>query len=820
MVQALHGLGLGVIMDVVYNHTNASGLNNKSVLDKAVPWYYHRINDTGSVEQSSCCENTATEHLMMEKLMLDSLLAWTEHYKVDGYRFDLMNLHTRENMENVQEALQAIDDDVLIYGEGWTFGELGSRGYYNATQHNMNGTGIGTFNDRVRDAVRGSGPFDSGESLISNKGFANGGSNTSSTDWIRISMAGNLRNFALTTAGGDDRLAKSVKYNGQNAAYADDPQENVNYVSKHDNQTLWDINQFKLEPGTSAAARVDAQVLGLSIPILSQGIVFLHMGSDLLRSKSMQRDSYDSGDWFNRVDFSKMANYWNVGLPREDKDGENWDTIRKIIADSSIEVLSANISDASERVQAYMATRQSSPLFRLATASDIMQRVDFHNTGADQTANLIVMSIDDGVGLTDLDPNRDALVVIVNATDVAQMVPLSGFSASDFVVNSNLNSIAGASWDGSQFIVPAMQTLVFEKPQGGSQGIGIPVSNKTVSLLFGDFYLRGSFNDDSLDNPFSVYESDSFRAIATLAAGSNTFRIADASFKAINFATTSVTLNSTTALTDNSGKPDDVVATINVTQAGEYEFIAYTDSQLQVQLLIRPYTPQFGNNLSLGSMGTLDYAGNGIYALTTNLSAQTYTFTLDDGAMTFGGGQLNNSGQLALLQTTTETAVVISNAVEYEVSVNVVGDAPVLSIFESLGACVELADASETPPLDQKLYFRGSHSDFAPVETYRLYYKGNNTYQGVFTLAKSGNVEFKIANDDANWTTQFFVEGTGGLATLMVDNRYTLTRGDGGLSNNMISMGAQRYAVTVQFTSDATVDGEVGKLTIQFCPAS
>jgi pullulanase len=179
MVQALNEAGLRVVMDVVYNHTNASGQSEKSVLDKIVPGYYHRLDANGVVASSTCCANTASEHAMMEKLMLDSLHTWATAYKVDGFRFDLMGHHMLANMKNVRQMLDALSlrkdgvdgSSIYIYGEGWDFGEVAAnaRGE-NATQLNLAGSGIGSFNDRVRDAVRGGGPF----SGLQEQGFITG----------------------------------------------------------------------------------------------------------------------------------------------------------------------------------------------------------------------------------------------------------------------------------------------------------------------------------------------------------------------------------------------------------------------------------------------------------------------------------------------------------------------------------------------------------------------------------------------------------------------------------------------------------------------
>ncbi|MCA9960657.1 MAG: pullulanase-type alpha-1,6-glucosidase, partial [Anaerolineales bacterium] len=255
MIQALNERGLRVVMDVVYNHTNASGQNPNSVLDKIVPGYYHRLDNTGLVEHSTCCENTASEHNMMEKLMIDSLTMWATAYKVDAFRFDLMGHHMVTNMVNIRTALDSLTianngvdgEEIYLYGEGWNFGEVANnaRGI-NATQANMAGTGIGTFSDRLRDAVRGGGPFDSDEALKT-QGFANGlyydpnnytppfdplAQLLQYSDWVRAGLAGNLADYAFVTANDVYTTAAHIDYNGQPAGYTADPQEQIVYISK------------------------------------------------------------------------------------------------------------------------------------------------------------------------------------------------------------------------------------------------------------------------------------------------------------------------------------------------------------------------------------------------------------------------------------------------------------------------------------------------------------------------------------------------------------------------------------------------------------
>ena len=341
MVEAVNQMGLRVVMDVVYNHTNDAGQNANSVLDRIVPGYYHRLNNTGEVESSTCCANTASEHAMFEKLMIDSLVTWAKYYKIDAFRFDLMGHHMKSNMLNVRAALDALTlakdgvdgKSIYLYGEGWNFGEVANnaRGV-NATQANMAGTGIGTFSDRLRDAVRGISPFAAGADLLRSQGFANGSYYDPTatitgtldqqkatlllqTDQTMLGMAGNLANYVFTDRTGKLVKGSQVDYNGQPAGYTADPQENISYIDKHDNQTLFDINVYAAPATTSMADRVRIENVGRSTILLGQGVPFIHAGGDILRSKSLDRDSYNSGDWFNRIDWTYGKNNFGVGLP-------------------------------------------------------------------------------------------------------------------------------------------------------------------------------------------------------------------------------------------------------------------------------------------------------------------------------------------------------------------------------------------------------------------------------------------------------------------------------------------------------------------------
>ncbi|MCJ2376324.1 pullulanase-type alpha-1,6-glucosidase [Vibrio sp. ZSDZ34] len=563
MVQSAHDMGLKLVMDVVYNHTNASGVNDKSVLDKIVPGYYHRLNpNTGGVENSTCCDNTATENLMMGKLMVDSLKVWANDYKVDGFRFDLMGHQPKDLMVQALEDIRGIDPNTLFYGEGWDFGEVANNARFEqSTQINMAGTGIGTFSDRLRDAVRGGSPFDGGQDssgnhpLRFNQGFANAAYPNEESksdqqtldgmlhnqDIVRLGMAGNLANYVLIDSKGMVRKGKDVDYNGAPAGYTLAPSENISYVSKHDNQTLWDNNAYKIATGTSSAERARMQTVSLSTVMLGQGIPFIHMGSELLRSKSMQRDSYDSGDWFNRVKFNGDDNNWNVGLPREDKDGANWALIKKIIADSSAQPSPTDIELTKQQFIELLQIRNDSPLFRLNSEHKVMTRVDFRNVGVDQTQGLIVMSIDDGVSAgANLDPKYDAIVVVVNASAQSQSFSIDGtenFVLHDVQANSADSTVRSAVFADSEFSVPALTTAVFVLPQvGDAQGQGLPVDNsgKDTSAIppYGDttVYVKGEMNGWGASDEWalSFVGNGLYQLTASLDAGDYQFKFSDA----------------------------------------------------------------------------------------------------------------------------------------------------------------------------------------------------------------------------------------------------------------------------------------------------
>jgi len=482
MVQALNESGLRVVMDVVYNHTNASGQSDNSVLDRIVPGYYHRLNADGNVEKSTCCENTATEHDMMDQLMISSVITWATQYKVDGFRFDLMGHHMLDNMIGVRAALDVLTlerdgvdgKSIYVYGEGWDFGEVANnaRGK-NATQLNIAGTGIGVFNDRVRDAVRGGNPFDD----VRLQGFATGLVVTNNAnekrnaedqqiqlnnyiDWIRLSLAGNLASYEIVRADGNTVPGRLVSYNDSPAGYTADPQENIVYVSAHDNQTIFDAVQVKAPTDTTLADRIRMNNLALSIVMFGQGVPFFHAGDDILRSKSFDPNSYNSGDWYNKLDWTYASDNFGVGLPIEGTG--QWDIYKPLLADPALVPAEADITFASAVFREFLQIRKSSPLFRLQTANEVKSDLSFFNTGPEQVPGLIVMRLND---TNDIDPNFKEVVVFFNARP--DVVTFSDAAlAGDYVLhpiqqNSADKLVKQISYENETFNVPGRTTAVF-----------------------------------------------------------------------------------------------------------------------------------------------------------------------------------------------------------------------------------------------------------------------------------------------------------------------------------------------------------------------
>ncbi|MEZ0064689.1 pullulanase-type alpha-1,6-glucosidase [Streptacidiphilus sp. MAP12-20] len=439
MVAALHRIGLRVVMDVVYNHTAASGQAAAGVLDRIVPGYYQRLSADGAVTTDSCCADTAPEHSMMNKLVVDSTRLWATQYHVDGFRFDLMGLDPKATMLDVQAGLAHTGRAEFLYGEGWNFGTVANNSrFVQATQANMAGTGIATFNDRLRDAVRGGGPFDTDPHL---QGFASGlftapnGDSVNGTaaqqkakllaemDQIKVGLTGNLARYSFTDSAGRTVTGSEIDYNGAPAGYTAAPGEAITYVDAHDNLDLYDALAYKLPTGTSMADRTRVQALALATTALSQGPGFSVAGSDLLRSKSLDGNSYDSGDWFNAIQWQcANGNGFGRGLPTAASNFGFWPYAKPLLADPALVPNCQAQHDTSALYQQFLRIKASTPLFSLNTAAAVQQRLSYPLSGtAGEIPGVITLHLD-GAGL----PGWKSVTVVFNAAPTAQTQTLTG----------------------------------------------------------------------------------------------------------------------------------------------------------------------------------------------------------------------------------------------------------------------------------------------------------------------------------------------------------------------------------------------------------
>ena len=802
MVQALHDMDLMVIMDVVYNHASASGIADKSVLDKIVPGYYHRRDvDTGSVNRDSKHDDSATEHKMMAKLMTDSLVIWADDYNIDGFRFDLMGLQSKAAMEQALAAVQAVNPDIYFYGEGWDYGAAGEnqRGA-NASQTNIGGTGIGTFTDRLRDSVRGGGPFDelgdtAGEdSLRRNQGLANAAvanelnlvtsldpdvgttddnsltpdlelaaSLLANADLVRLGLAGNLKTFVFTNSAGNLVNGTQIDYSGQPAAYADDPQEIINYVSKHDNQTLWDIIAYKAADSVNSADRTRMQSLALATGTYAQGVPFYHLGADLLRSKSMERNSYDSGDWFNKVDFANLAdNNWNVGLPREDQDGANWAFIEGVIDNVNANPSVTDVDWMRQSFQEMLTIRATSPLFRLTSADEVNNRVTFHNTGADQIPSLIAMSIDDGVTAgADLDANYDALMVIFNYSNGQQQLVVpdaaAGFTLHAIQQGSNDSVVTGASFavvsSEPTFTVPALTAAVFVLAQAGAQGDGLPAGDAPT---FGSatIYAVGAFS--SWSHVYDGYYAgdDVYEFPVSLAtAGTFAFRFADATWgnstNADSFTNGSGSAFTLTAAGDGdnnfaitvaAGEVGDYLMQLDLSAAVPVVTISSFDFALAADIYVRGSITDPSWNPVAAGLFTYNNAGD--YSVWIDAMAGDYNFKIADSAWTDG----TNFGAGSISDVTLDTALLLDGASNENINITIPSDG-----YYKFGidtgrsrTTPSLTVLADTPTLGD-MFVRGDMNGWAASDV--MTYDGVGQYSTTLALSIA-SYQFKFANAD------------------------------------------------------------------------
>ncbi len=400
LIQSFHSNNIGVILDVVYNHT---GDTENSIFNQLVPNYYYRQNNEGGFSNASACGNeTASERPMFRKFMIESLLYWVNEYHIDGFRFDLMGIHDLKTMELIRDTLIKVKPDILLYGEGWTAGGSPLPDNKRAIKSNIQTlTGIAAFSDEIRDGLKGH------VFTPSEKGFISGKHDLAES--VRFGIVGGV-------------FHPQINYNKVNytkAPWAVEPNQTVVYTSCHDNHTLWDRLEIA-NPTVSVQDRTSMQKLAIGIVLTSQGISFLHAGCEFLRTKNGVENSYESPDAINQMDWVRM-----------DANSMVMDYVQKLIQ-----------------------LRKTHPAFRLGNAADIRQHITFSK---DPKEGLIEFSIEKA-------PNEPwkYIHIMINGTDKDQNVSFPYADWRTIVDDQNVFLMPNGGFKGRSAKIKPFSMLILQ----------------------------------------------------------------------------------------------------------------------------------------------------------------------------------------------------------------------------------------------------------------------------------------------------------------------------------------------------------------------
>lgn len=366
MIKALHDAGIGVVMDVVYNHT---AQNDDSNFELTAPGYYHRHwNDGRYADASGCGNETASDLKQMQDFIVNSVKYWAKEYHVDGFRFDLMAIHDTETMNRVAKELKEVDPSIFVYGEGWTAGDSPLQKERRALKENVSKMdGIAVFSDDLRDAVKGH------YSNQADRGFATG--NPGLEETVKIGIV----------AATDHPQVDYSKGANSKFPYAKSPEMIVNYVSCHDDLTLTDKLRKSMTEATEKQM-LDAAKLAQTIVFTSQGTPFMFAGEEIFRDKKGEHNSYKSPDSINAID-------WNLKTRNRDQ----FDYYRGLIA-----------------------LRKAHPAFRMTSADQIARHLKFDKVDSKKNPNLISYSL---LGNANGDEWKE-IKLVFNGADKTQTVTI------------------------------------------------------------------------------------------------------------------------------------------------------------------------------------------------------------------------------------------------------------------------------------------------------------------------------------------------------------------------------------------------------------
>lgn len=292
LIQALHQAGIGVILDVVYNHT---AFTSRSYFNQTVPGYYYRQKADGSFSNASGCGNElASERLMVRKYILDSLYYWATEFHLDGFRFDLMGIMDLETMNMIRARMDAISPSILLYGEGWTADTSPLPDSQRALKNNVSKLErIAVFNDDFRDGIKGN------NFVPRSKGFVSG-----------LTVQEETIKFGITGACFHPQIVYGYVEHSKHP-WATEPWQCINYVSCHDNYTLYDKLVLS-SPEASDDELNRMTMLAGALILTSQGIPFLHAGQEMARTKLGDHNSYKSPDQINQIDWNRKSTHQEI----------------------------------------------------------------------------------------------------------------------------------------------------------------------------------------------------------------------------------------------------------------------------------------------------------------------------------------------------------------------------------------------------------------------------------------------------------------------------------------------------------------------------
>jgi pullulanase len=398
MVMAFHEAGIGVIMDVVYNHT---GPSEKSNFHQLEPNYYHRMDGDRFSNASACGNETASERPMMRRFMIESMIYWMKEYHVDGFRVDLMGIHDIETMNMAKEELQKINPNVLFYGEGWTAGSSPLPEERRAIKKNASQLNdIAVFSDEMRDGLKGH------WNAQEDRGFVTGKSGTRES--VKFGIVGAIEHSQVDI--------QSVNYTDH--FWAKNPLQMVSYVTCHDGMTLID-RLIRSYPDIKERQYKAMHKLANTVVMTSQGIPFLHAGVEIMRTKQGVDNSFESPDSINAIDWS----------------------------------LKVKNDDVFKYYQSLIRMRKNHPAFKMTTGSAINQNLRFY----DQNDELLLIFQIDGAACGD---SWSQILVIFNGNLEKREVNLPE-GEWDYEINNGEFVSGNLTASGAIDLAPSSATILY-----------------------------------------------------------------------------------------------------------------------------------------------------------------------------------------------------------------------------------------------------------------------------------------------------------------------------------------------------------------------